>query len=92
MKCPLLFSLYTDGIRSTCSFLNLCVLKYADNTCLIGLISNPSDVDCYFSEVNRISNQCTDFDLLLNAGKTKEMLFLFKRDKPSSPSLKLMDK
>ena len=51
---PLLFSLYTDGIRSRSQ--NFRVLKYADDTCLIGLISNPSDLDCYFSEVNRISN------------------------------------
>ena len=60
------------------------VLKYADDTCLIGLISNSSDLDCYLSEVNRISNYCTDLDLLFEAGKTKEMLFSTKQDKPSS--------
>ena len=84
---PLLFSLYTDGIRSRCQ--NFHVLKYADDTCLIGLIGNPSDLDCYFSEVNRIANQCSDLDLLLNAGKTKEMLFSTKRERPVSPSLLL---
>jgi hypothetical protein len=79
--------LYTDGIRSRCQ--NFHVLKYAKDTCLIGLISNSSDLDCYFSEVNRIANQCSDLDLLLNAGKTKEMLFSTKRERPVSPSLLL---
>ena len=30
-------------------------------------------MDCYFSEVNRISDQCIDLGLLVNAGKTNEM-------------------
>ena len=42
-----------------------------------------------FSEVNRISNQCSDVDLLLNTGKTKEALFRTKPDRPFSPSLVL---
>ena len=82
---PLLFSVYTDGIRSHTS--NVTILKYADDTCVIGCISDESDLSNYFSEVNRISNQCNSLDLLLNPSKTQEMLFSTKRIKPDTPVL-----
>ena len=59
--------------------------KYADDTCVIGLVGNDLDLCNYFSEINRISKQCMDLDLLLNASKTKEMLFSTQRLKPDSP-------
>ena len=82
---PLLFSLYTNRITSNLS--NITVLKYADDTCVIGLVGNDLDLCNYFSEINRISKQCMDLDLLLNASKTKEMLFSTQRLKPDSPQL-----
>ena len=86
---PLLFSVYTDGIRSQTS--NVTILKYADDTCVIGCISDESDLSNYFSEVNRISNQCNSLDLLLNPSKTQEMLFSTKRIKPDTPAMILND-
>ena len=82
---PLLFSIYTDKIRSSMS--NVTILKYADDTCVIGCIGDNQDLCNYFSEINRIAQQCTDLDLLLNASKTKEMLFSTRRDKPASEPL-----
>ena len=84
---PLLFSIYTDRIRSGMS--NVTILKYADDTCLIGCIANPLDLSNYFYEINRVANQCADLDLLLNASKTKEMIFSTQRKKPDSPPLTL---
>ena len=62
---PLLVSLYTNRITS--SLPNITVLKYADDTCVIGLVGNDLDLCYYFSEIEIISKQCTDLDLLLNA-------------------------
>ena len=59
------------------------ILKYADDTCIIGLISNFSDANMYFSEVARISEQCKSLDLILKPTKTKKMLFSTKKDKPT---------
>ena len=84
---PLLFSIYTDRITSTLS--NVTVIKYADDTCIIGCISNKQDLDSYFNEIDRISRQCVDLDLLLNASKTQEILFSTQRTKPDSPPIVL---
>ena len=84
---PVLFSIYTNGITS--AFTNVTVLKYADDTCIIGCISNTDDLDNYFNEINRIATQCQDLNLLLNAAKTREMLFSTKRVKPESRQLVL---
>ena len=52
---PLLFSIYTDRITSELS--NVTIIKYADDTCIIGCISNQQDLDSYFNEIDRISKQ-----------------------------------
>jgi len=90
---PLLLS---NRIRSQTS--NVTILKYADDTCVIGAddtcvigcISDESDLSNYFSEVDRISNQCNLLDLLLNLSKTHEMLFSTKRIKPDTPAMILI--
>ena len=87
MLSPLLFSIYTNVITSACD--NVTVLKYADDTCIIGCVSNPSDLAVYFDEVNRIAKQCHDLDLILNPRKTKEILFSTQRVKPTTPALVL---
>ena len=84
---PLLFSVYTNRIKSEQR--NITILKYADDTCIIICISNNNDLSNYFNEISRVSNQCENFDLLLNPTKTQEMLFSTKRDKPDSPALEL---
>mgnify|MGYP001801116996 FL=1 len=68
---------------------NVAVIKYADDICIIGCISNKQDLDSYFSERDRISRQCFILDLLLNASKTQEILFYIQRTKPNSPPIAL---
>ena len=65
------------------------VLKYADDTYLIGCTANPLDLSYYFHEINRVANQCADLGLLLNANKIKEMTFSTQPSKPDSPPLTL---
>ena len=84
---PLLFSIYTNRITSNLS--NVTVIKYADDTCIIGCIGNQSDLCSYFDEINRISKQCSDLNLLLNPTKTQEMMFSTQLVKPDTPALNL---
>jgi hypothetical protein len=77
---PVLFSIYTDIIRSTCP--QVTVLKYADDTVIVGCISDDADLRVYKSEISRICALCHDNDLLLNGQKTHEMCFSTKRNKP----------
>lgn len=83
---PLLFALYTDMIRS--EHRSVAVMKYADDTVIVGLISCQEDQDAYDSEISRLCNLCGDLDLILNSDKTKEMLFSTKRTPPAvSPTV-----
>ena len=58
------------------------IIKYADDTVILGLISDQRDSDNYFSEVQSISQLCCDNDLILNATKTHEMFFTSQRQSP----------
>ena len=84
---PLLFSIYTNRLVSECS--NVTILKYADDTCIIGCISDDNDLQAYFNEISRVSTLCKQLDLSLNPSKTQEMLLCTKRDKPDSTALEL---
>ena len=86
---PTLFTIYTNGITSRAE--NMTILKYADDTCIIGLISNFSDANMYFSEVARISEQCKSLDIMSNPTKTKETLFFTKKGKPTVDPLSVND-
>ena len=50
---PLLFSIYTNRLVSECS--NVTILKYADDTCIIGCISDDNYLQAYFNEISRVS-------------------------------------
>ena len=80
---------HIDRIRSERS--NLTILKYADDTFIVGCISDNNGLSNYFDEINRISGLCKELDLLLNPSKTQEMFFSTKWDKPDSPTLELND-
>jgi hypothetical protein len=72
---PVLFTLYTSDCRS--SHQSCQIIKYADDTVLVGCISN--DVECdYFEEINYFTTWCKDNFLTLNVTKTKEMLIDFR--------------
>ena len=82
---PILFSIYTNCLRAQND--NVRVVKYADDTCIIGQISCTDDLDNYFSDVMNIVSVCTDMNLLLNATKTHEMVFTTARKQPATPNL-----
>ncbi len=52
------------------------ILKFADDTVVLGLISN-NDETAYLDEVERLTSWCQDNCLSLNVSKTKELIVYF---------------
>ncbi len=83
---PLLFSLYTNDCTSKDPSVKL--LKFADDTTLIGLIQD-GDESAYRQEVKELAVWCSLNNLELNMLKTVEMIVDFRRNPPAlthSPS------
>ena len=74
---PLLFSLYTNSCTSSHQSVKL--LKFADDTTLIGLISG-GDESAYRWEIDHLVTWCTQNNLELNALKTLEMVVDFRKN------------
>ncbi len=71
---PLLSSLYTHmSPHSSTS-----IVKFADDTVVLGLISN-NDETAYLDEVERLTSWCQDNCLSLNVSKTKELIVDFRK-------------
>ena len=81
---PLLFSLYTNDCVSCNN--NCTVVKYADDTVILGKILN-DDMNDYIQQVNEFVDWCDINFLNLNVTKTKEMLFDFRKKQNSVPPL-----
>ena len=71
-----LFILYTNGLIAKHD--NCYIIKYADDTAIIGLISNNNEQD-YFNEIASTVKWCNENNLLLNVSKTKELIFDFRK-------------
>ncbi|KAL1282557.1 hypothetical protein QQF64_001360 [Cirrhinus molitorella] len=84
----LLFSLYTNDCTSKDSSVKL--LKFADDTILIGLIQD-GDESAYRQEVKELAVWCSHNNLELNTLKTVEMIVDFRRNPPALSPLTIMD-
>uniref|UniRef100_A0A3P9KN81 Reverse transcriptase domain-containing protein n=1 Tax=Oryzias latipes TaxID=8090 RepID=A0A3P9KN81_ORYLA len=73
---PLLFTLLTHDCTTTHSTNHL--VKFADDTTLVGLITKGDETN-YREEVDLLTKWCRDNNLLLNVGKTKEIVVNFQR-------------
>ena len=85
---PLLFSLYTNSCTSSHQSVKL--LKFADDTTLIGLISG-GDETAYRWEVDQLVTWCGHNNLELNALKTVEMVVDFRRNAAPPAPITLCD-
>ena len=75
-----LFIVYTNALSlssETCK-----IIKYADDTVVIGLISDNNEKE-YKSTIEYVSHWCSDNFLDLNASKTKEIVFDMRKNKNS---------
>ncbi len=66
------------------------LLKFADDTTLIGLIQD-GDVSAYRQEVKELAVWCSLNNLELNTLKTVEMIVDFRRNPPALPPLTIMN-
>ncbi|XP_053709122.1 uncharacterized protein LOC128752198 [Synchiropus splendidus] len=83
LRAPWLFSLYTNCCRSSHQSVKL--IKFADDTTIIGLISD-GDESAFRREVERLVSWCSHNNLEINAQKTAEMVIDFRRvTAPLSP-------
>ncbi len=84
---PLLFTLLTHDC--TAKFSSNHIIKFADGTTVVGLISN-NDETHYREEVAQLAEWCGTNNLSLNVEKTKEVVLDFRRrnsiDHPHWPS------
>ena len=71
-----LFIIYTSDCRSSSKHV---IVKYADDTVILGLISNDEDVTTYTQEVDCFVDWCDNNFLNLNVKKTKEMIVDFSK-------------
>ncbi len=85
---PLLFSLYTNDCTSKDPYVKL--LKFADDTTLIGLIQD-GDESAYRQEVKELAVWCSLNNLELNTLKTVEMIVDFRRNPSALPPLTIMN-
>ncbi len=81
---PLLYSLYTHDCVS--SHNSTSIVKFADDTVVLGLISN-NDETAYLDEVERLTSWCQENCLSLNVNKTKELIvdFRTRQQRPYTP-------
>ena len=84
---PFLFTIYTSDIRSNYSSCQ--IVKYADDTALIGLIDKDDNV-AYLKQIQEFVDYCDENFLLLNVSKTKELIIDFrtKRVEPDTVIIK----
>ena len=73
---PTLFTVYTNDC--TAGSENCTIIKYADDTVLLGLILN-DDEEAYRDEIVIMTEWCRKHNLLLNVKKTKEIVFDFRK-------------
>ncbi len=81
---PLLFTLLTHDC--TAKFSSNHIIKFADDTSVVGLISNNDEMH-YREEVAQLAEWCGANSLSLNMGKKKEVVMDFRRNSVDHPPL-----
>jgi hypothetical protein len=74
---PLLFSIYTDFIRS--EHKDVKIFKYADDMAIVGLLNHQNSDNNYFTAIDNFTEWCSRNELILNTDKTKEMIINFSQ-------------
>eukprot|EP00064_Thunnus_orientalis_P012630 superscaffoldBa00001960_g12665 len=77
---PLLFTLLTHDCFA--EFNNNYVIKFADDTAVVGVISN-GDESAYGGQVEQLTAWCKTRSLAVNTDKTEEMIIDFRKGNPN---------
>ncbi|KAL0202443.1 hypothetical protein M9458_000461, partial [Cirrhinus mrigala] len=81
---PLLFTLLTHDCTAKLS--SNYIIKFADDTTVVGLISNNDETN-YREEMAQLAEWCGTNNLSLNVSKTKEVVMDFRRNSVDHPPL-----
>lgn len=73
VSSPVLFTLYAN--ECTCGTANNYMIKFSDESALLGLMSNISDTAVYKHEIHNFVQCCNKHFLILNVKQTEEMVF-----------------
>ena len=84
---PLYYIIYTNDMQTTND--NTHIIKFADDTAIIGLIHDDTDTQRYNDCINYVHNYCNESFLSLNVNKTKEMYFYWKNHIANPQPVKL---
>ena len=80
---PLLFIIYTNELGGDgLGLRNTTLLKFADDTAIVGLIENDDESE-YRNSIVETTKWCRDNYLYLNENKSKEMIFDFNKQRYS---------
>ena len=84
---PMLYSLFTND----CKFSNdsVKIVKFADDTTITGLISTLIDESANLQQISDLILCCDYNNLILNASKTKEIIFDFRKNKSPITQLEI---
>lgn len=74
---PFLFCLYTNDLKSQLN--DVKIIKYADDTLIIGKIAD-NNCESYMHTLQWVEDWCQENCLILNANKTKELIFDFAKN------------
>jgi hypothetical protein len=85
---PYLFILYTNDMKWDSN--STYVVKYADDTAIVGLIQNDNDKD-YCDCIDFVNRWCSSNYLDLNVSKTKELIWDFRRKCVASLPISIND-
>ena len=87
VSSPILYILYTNDCRP--SYENCLIVKYADDTAIVGLMKDEQSEMSYFHQIDKFVDWCQHNSLELNISKTKEQLFghIHKKDQIKSVTI-----
>ena len=86
---PVLFVLYTNDLQSNQDSIK--IIKYADDTAVIGLITDNNSND-YIKSIEYVNNWCDVNYLNLNVSKTKEVIWDFRRNRIETEPVVINDR
>ncbi len=86
VKMRIRYTKYVQVGRSVSSHSSTSIIKFADDTVVLGLISK-NDETAYLDEVERLTSWCQDNYLSLNVSKTKKLIVDFRKrqQRPYTP-------
>ena len=83
VSSPFLFTIYTDDCRAVGP--NTFIIKFSDDTTLLSLLDSKDNPSIHQERTDSVVQWCEENALIINAGKTKEIIFGVKESEYPPP-------